>query len=142
MTTKKYLSQIDRLNTMIESKLDEIARLRTLATSVSIHTDKERVQSSGTPDKLGETVAKIYDLEVETDALVDKFIDQRQRIIEQIDGLDNTTYYKILTHTYVKCEKHYDVAYKLGYSERTFYRVMNEALDYFEKRYGSEYLKK
>ena len=140
--TKKYRSRIERLDKMIENKLCEITRLRSMATSVSVPIDKERVQTSGEPDRLGEAVAKIIDLERETDEIVDKFVDERKRLIEQIDSIDNTNYYQILTCRFVQCEKLKALPYKLDMSERRFYGLYNEALKEFERKYGHEYLNK
>ena len=89
MDTKQYLSQIERLDKMIQNKLSEIYQLKTMACSVTVSNEKERVQTSSDKDRLGSTVAKIVDLEKETDRLVDRFIEKRNHIIEQIDGIED-----------------------------------------------------
>ena len=72
MNTKTYLNQISRLDKMIQNKLSEIYRLKTIACSVTVSTDKEAVDVSSDKDKLGSTVTKIVDLEKDTDRLVDE----------------------------------------------------------------------
>lgn len=79
MNTKTYLNQISRLDKMIQNKLSEIYRLKTIACSVTVSTNKEAVDVSSDKDKLGSTVTKIVDLEKDTDRLVDEFM--RKEII-------------------------------------------------------------
>ena len=46
MTTQNYLSQIERLEKMIENKLSEIYRLKEMACGITNSTESERVQTS------------------------------------------------------------------------------------------------
>ena len=96
MNTKTYLNQISRLDKMIQNKLSEIYRLKAIACSVTVSTDKEAVDVSSDKDKLGSTVTKIVDLEKDTDRLVDEFMRKRNHIIGQIDSMENTDYYFVL----------------------------------------------
>ena len=140
MDTKQYLSQIERLDKMIQNKLSEIYQLKTMACSVTVSNEKERVQTSSDNDRLGSTVAKIVDLEKETDMLVDRFIDKRSHIISQIDGLDNIDYYHVLSMRYVARDTFETIAKKTNWSIRKVFSIHGEALKDFEKLYGSEYL--
>ena len=140
MDTKQYLSQIERLDKMIQNKLSEIYQLKTMACSVTVSNEKERVQTSSDKDRLGSTVAKIVDLEKETDRLVDSFIDKRNHIIGQIDGLDNVDYYNVLSMRYVGRDTYEEIANKTNWSIRKVFSMHGEALKEFERLYGSEYL--
>ena len=140
MDTKQYLSQIERLDKMIQNKLSEIYQLKTMACSVTVSNEKERVQTSSDNDRLGSTVAKIVDLEKETDMLVDRFIDKRSHIISQIDGLDNIDYYHVLSMRYVARNTFEEIAKKTNWSIRRVFSIHGDALKEFEKLYGSEYL--
>ena len=140
MDTKQYLSQIERLDKMIQNKLSEIYQLKTMACSVTVSNEKERVQTSYDNDRLGSTVAKIVDLEKETDMLVDRFIDKRSHIISQIDGLDNIDYYHVLSMRYVARDTFETIAKKTNWSIRRVFSIHGDALKEFEKLYGSEYL--
>ena len=140
MDTKQYLSQIERLDKMIQNKLSEIYQLKTMACSVTVSNEKERVQTSSDKDMLGCTVAKIVDLEKETDMLVDRFIDKRSHIISQIDGLDNIDYYHVLSMRYVARNTFEEIAKKTNWSIRKVFSIHGEALKEFERLYGHEYL--
>lgn len=140
MTTKCYLGQIDRLEKMIQNKLSEIYQLKTMACGVTVSNEGERVQTSSDKDQLGSTVAKIVDLEKETDNLVDSFSDKRKHIIEQIDGIDNVDYYHVLSMRYVGKNTFEDIAKKTNWSIRKVFSIHGKALQEFEKLYGEEYL--
>ena len=140
MDTKQYLSQIERLDKMIQNKLSEIYQLKTMACSVTVSNEKERIQTSSDKDRLGSTVAKIVDLEKETDMLVDRFIDKRSHIISQIDGLDNIDYYHVLSMRYVARNTFEEIGKKTNWSIRKVFSIHGEALKEFEKLYGSEYI--
>jgi hypothetical protein len=140
METKKYLGQIDRLDKMIQNKLSEIYQLKTMACSVSVSNEGERVQTSPDMDRLGSVVAKIIDLENETDALVDTFVDRRAHIISQIDSMENVDYYHILSLRYVHMKTFDYIAKKTNWSIRKVFSLHGEALLEFERLYGQEYL--
>lgn len=140
MTTKSYLQQIERLEKMIQNKLSEIYRLKTMACSVSVSSDNERVQTSPDKDRLGSTVSKIVDLERETDALVDSFIDKRNHIIEQIDNIQDSNMYHVLSARYVSNKNFDEIANDMFYSRMQINRIHGKALLEFERIYGAEYL--
>lgn len=140
MTTKTYLSQIERLDRMIQNKLSEIYQLKTMACSVTVSNDGERVQNSGDKDRMGSAVAKIVDLERETDELVDSFVRKRNRIIEQIDSIENLDFYHVLSMRYVARDTFETISVKTNWSIRKIFSLHGKALLEFEKMYGSEYL--
>lgn len=140
MTTKEYLGQISRLDRMIQNKLSEIYQLKTMACSVTVSSDKERVQTSADKDRLGSTVAKITDLEKETDMLVDDFVNKRKHIIEQIDRMSDINMYHVLSARYVSKKTFDEIADELTYSRMQVNRIHGKALLEFEKRYGNEYI--
>lgn len=140
MTTKAYLSQIERLDRMIQNKLSEIYQLRTMVCSVSVSTDGERIQSSGDKDRMGTTVARIVDLEQETNKLVDNFVDRRKKIIEQIDGIEDIDFYHVLSMRYVSRDTFETIAEKTNWSIRKVFTLHGKALAEFERLYGTEYL--
>lgn len=140
MTTKTYLSQIERLDRMIQNKLSEIYQLKTMACSVTVSNDGDRVQNSGNKDRMGSTVAKIVDLERETDELVDSFVEKRKRIVEQIDSMEDVDYYHVLSMRYVARDTFETIAEKTNWSIRKVFSLHGKALLEFEKLFGSEYL--
>lgn len=139
MVTKDYLNQIKRLNLMISNKLVELEQLQTMATSVTVSSEKENVKSSGDQDRLGSAVAKIVDMENEIDALIDKYVARKKDIISQIDTIVDDRYYNILTSRYVHGWSYEKIADSMNYSMKQVKRLHSEALNEFERKYGSVY---
>lgn len=142
MTTKEYLNQIERLDKMITNKLSEIYQLKIMACSITVSGDSERVQTSGNQDKLGSTIAKIVDLERETDELVDSLVDKRKEILKQIDSMTNIDHYDVLHKHYVERRTFQDIADSENWSIRQVFNIHGRALQEFEKMYGNTYLHK
>lgn len=142
MEVKRYLSQINTYNRKIQNKLSEIYQLKLMVYGISTSgSDGDRVKSSSDQDKLGASVAKIIDLERETDALVDKYIDARNTIIKQVDSISDidSTLYHILAQRYISNKTFEDIADDLGYSVRQTLRLHVVALELFKKQYGDSF---
>ena len=141
MTTKSYLEQVERLNRMIQNKLSEISQLKHIAMSITIEPKEVNVQVSSDKDRMGTAVAKLVDLEKETDKLVDDYINKRKRIIEQIDSIEDTNMYHVLSERYISRKDLSVIAVEMGYSFKQICRIHGNALREFECLYGKEYLK-
>lgn len=147
MTTKDYLKQIIRYDRIINNKLSEIYQLKSLVSSISVAINDDKVQTSGSKDKLGDTIAKIYDLEREVDAIIDGFFEKKKHIISQIEGIvreiptdKGMDYYDVLTARFVKCLDFDDIPDEVNMSRSKVFYIYSEALTEFEKLYGEEYL--
>lgn len=140
MNTKQYLNQVRRYDRMISNKLSEIYQLKTLATSISVATDGDRVQSSGNKDRMGNTVARLVDLERETDKLIQVYTEKRQVIISQIDSMEDMNFYDVLFHRYIEGKTFEAISEDIHYSWRQVMRIHDDALAAFEKKFGSCYM--
>ena len=140
MKTKDYLSQVSRLNKMINNKLSEISQLRELSVSISAIGNDEKVQTSPNFDKIGTTVAKIDEMETNLDKMIDEYLVKRERIIAQIDTMEEESVYQILFSRYIEKETFEKIATEMEYSWRQIVRLHGKALQQFEKKYGEEYL--
>ena len=139
MDTKTYLQQISRLDRMINNKLSEISQLRELAMSVSSVKNEERVQNTPNFDKIGTAYCKIEEMEEKLDKLIDEYVDKKNLIISQIDGIENETYYEILFARYIEKKTFEKIADEMTYSFRNVTRLHGRALQEFEKKYGNLY---
>ena len=128
MNTKDYLRQVERLDSMIQNKLSEIYQLKTMACSVTVSSENERVQTSTDKDRLGSTVAKIVDLEKETDKLVDEFVDIKEEVNKKILELKNKNHRYILVQKYIKYKSIYSIAKELGMTDRGCKKAHAKAL--------------
>ena len=136
MTTKAYLSQAMRFDAIIKSKIKEVERYKDLISCISVESREDRIQSSGNKDKIGEYCSRIVDLDTEIDTMEQV----RDRIIRQIEGIDNLDYYKLLSGVYLYGKKVPEMCRELYVSKPTAYKKYNESLENFEKKYGKTYL--
>lgn len=140
MTTKEYLGQISRLNRMINNKLTEIAQLKDMAVSISAPQSGERVQTTPNFDKIGKKYAKIDEMERKIDGMVDELVDKKEKIIQQIDSMEDENTYNILFARYIEKKTFEVIATEMKYSWRQVVRLHGTALKQFEKKYGEGYL--
>lgn len=139
MTTKTYLSQVKDLERAINRKLEEIYKIKTLVTNITIAYDGDRVQTSRN-DSIGNSVAKIVDFEKEVGEIVDKYISMRKTITEQIDSMENEDYKDVLTERYINALTFDEMTEKLPMSRnKIIQHVHPKALIEFERRYGYLY---
>ena len=139
METKKYLSQISRLNRTIQNKLSEISQLRELSFGIKAIVNEERVQTTPNFDKIGTSIAKIDELERNLDKMIDEYVDKKKKIISQIDSMEDEVIYNILFSRYIERKTFEKIATEMNYSFRQITRLHGKALSEFEKKYGSQY---
>lgn len=140
MTAKQYLSQISRLNKMIANKLSEIYQLKSMALNIGVLNEEDKVQTSGSKDRIGDMVSRMVDLEKEAQEYVNTYTDLRRKTITQIDHMPNENHYKVLFAKYIENKTFDVIAEEMGYSWRQIIRIHGAALAEFEKMYGSDFL--
>lgn len=135
MTAKQYLKQAYRLNELINSDLKMLEELREISTRInSVDTTKERIQTSGSYDKVGDIVSKIIDLETEINNEIYKYVNIKNEIRDKINIVENKDYRLILQKRYLNFEKWEQIAVDMGYSYfHVTSRLHNKAIDSFSK---------
>lgn len=131
MKAKEYLQQIRKCDRIIENKLSEIDSLRGLAESVTSTWKEDAVQSSGATDKLGDTVAKIVDLQTEINADIDTLVDLKREIMSVIDRLE-APFCDLLYKRYFQFLKWEEIAVGMNCSFRHVIRMHGTALKMVE----------
>lgn len=91
------------------------------------------------PTRWGGAVSKIVDLQNEIQTLVDELVDKRRIIISQIDSMDNTDVYIVLSSHYVNGKDWNLISVEMKYSYRNIMKLRKRALQEFERRYGQLY---
>lgn len=134
MTAKEYLRQIGVLNAKINRKQKQVEELKLLATSNGSVTAGDRVQSSPSPDKMSDIVARWVDMEEEITKMIDRLVDMKHRIIGEIHQLDDERYIRILEMRYVDQETWEQIAVNMHYSMQHVIRIHGHALQEFTVR--------
>lgn len=134
MTAKEYLRQLWQLDREINIKYQELEQLRA---SIGIKAmNREDVVNSGqTSDPVAETVTRLIAMEEHINRKIDKLIDLRKKITDQIDGMDSRTFRNILTCRYVLMQSWDQVAATMGYDVRHCTRLHGRALQEFSRMY-------
>lgn len=101
MTPKEYLQQYRNAEDSINAKLDQIHKLRELATKTTQTLTADNVQSSGSEDKISVIVSKIVDMENEVDAEIDELHDIKNQVEGVISAVPNAKQRAVLTRRYI-----------------------------------------
>lgn len=131
-SSKKYLRQIRLFDICIKQKEAELAAMRSEIESMSAAVTGERVQTSA-KDKMSEKVSHIVDLENQIIQDKEKFLRMKDRIINEIQSLDNSVYVDILYKRYVEYKQLEEIAVEMNYSYRQVLRLHGFALQEFKR---------
>ena len=67
MKAKDYLQQVQKIDVIIKNKIIEKEQWMSMATSTTASSDGERVQSSGSQQKMADAVVRYVELEADID---------------------------------------------------------------------------
>jgi DNA-directed RNA polymerase specialized sigma subunit len=133
MNVKMYLNQLSTLEAVIRARKKQLDRLRKERTYLSgVSYDSDRVQSSGNTDQMkGSDV--LIDLEIEIADKVRAAVALREKIISEIEQLQNPQYVQLLMYRYIDGMRFERIACEMGYSYVRVTHLHGEALREFAK---------
>ena len=135
MQAKIYLSEIRKLDRKISNKQIELDALKALITSITPMMKEINVQSNGSQDRLGETMAKIIDLQREINNKIDEYVDRKLEAIRLINLLEDDISISILIQRYINYKQWDEIAESLSYTRQGIIKKHGQALLDFEKVY-------
>jgi DNA-directed RNA polymerase specialized sigma subunit len=124
----QYLSKIEHIDNMINAKQEQIDSLRAKASSTGLHTQADRVQSSGCKDKIGECCTRIADLCEEINQDIDDFVNAKAEVMHTIDKLIDLEERRLLYYRYFQYLPFSKIAHEMNISERHIYRMHKSAV--------------
>lgn len=128
MTAKEYLNQVRNLESKMKILKEEIDTLREMVVSTGAIQQDERVLSSGTQDKMAETICKINEKECERNDLMREFALARANVIINIQKLNNPEYEQILYKRYCQSKKWEEIALEMNYTYQWVCKLHGRAL--------------
>ena len=128
MNAKEYLSQAMHIDQRINSKLEQVASLRALATQATSTLSDTPPSGSRNVQSMENVIVKIIDLENEINEDIDTLVDLKREIVGVIKRIDNPEYQTLLELRYLCYKPWNEIMTELGYSEPTIYRLHGEAL--------------
>lgn len=134
MQVKEFLNGIRCIDSLIDSKCEQIKELRCRLTSISSPLgNMERVQSSKNPDKFSDTISKIIELENEINCDIDKLVDLKREARQLIEMLDDNVEKTILYKRYFENKTFEQISVEINYSWRRVHQFHGDALQKLER---------
>lgn len=134
MTAKEYLMQIKRMDIHIGQRITQLNQMREgMALIAGIDYSKDRIQTS--PTSGNGRIEAIIDLESKIMHMVEDELRLKNKIIGEIQTLENPLYVDILFRRYVDCLSFERIACDMGYAYNYICNAHGKALAAFEKKY-------
>lgn len=117
MKKKKYqkardlLESVEKLDKMITNKLIERQQWLDLAHRITAQTDGERVQSSGSQQKMADAVNNCLDAEQEALSRVQELRARKREIVQLIERVDSPVEYDLLHRKYIQYQTLEEIEY-------------------------------
>ena len=128
MNAKEYLSQVMHIDQRINSKLEQVVKLRESATKATATLSDMLRPDSHSMQTMENTICKIVDLEREINADIDALVDLKAQARRVISQLKNPDQQLVLELRYLCYRPWTDIMDELGISETSVYRIHGEAL--------------
>lgn len=140
MTAKEYLQQIYVCNRRMKRIQETREQLRIDMYSIGSpmgNMSSDRVQTSTTEDKFGRMIARVDKLERDLVKEHGRMLALKDKIIRQIEAMDNEQQRSVLYNRYVLLHDWETIAEDMNYTTRRIYQIHGEALLEFRKKYFS-----
>ena len=133
MTVKEYLNQIKLLDMKIDQRIQEAAELRMIAFGIrSPDLNGERVQISPDPDAKSIIIHRYIQMEEQINRMIDEFVDEKHKIIGEIQQIEDPRYSKLLYLRYVKYMSIQEISEAMHYGYEYTCRLHGRALRAFK----------
>lgn len=132
LTAKEYLNQINKLDKLIENKIQELEHWRLMATSITGFSGNEMVQTSGNQQRMESAVCNYVDLQTDIAGMINTLIAKRAELIGTIEKLPAAEY-DVLHKKYVQGMDFYEIAGAIDKSYSTVTTLHGSALSKVQK---------
>ena len=129
MTAKEYLGQAYRIDQRINSKLEQVASLRSLATKATSTLSDTPQSGSRNVQAMEATIVKIVDLENEINEDIDTLVDLKREIVGVIKCIQNPEYQTLLELRYLCFYSWEKTAVEMEYDLRYMHKLHRKALE-------------
>lgn len=130
---QKYLMQVKLYDTHIDNKVQELDRLKAMATKVTTSLSLAPAHGSGGQDKIGDAVAKIIDLQVEVNQAIDVYVDKKREISDLIERVQDPDQLAVLHKRYIQYKHWEEIACEMGFTYRNVCYIHGRALQAVEE---------
>ena len=113
MNAKEYLSQAFRLDQKINSKLEQVSKLRNLSMKASGLRLAERISGTKEHSLMESALVKMIDLEYEINADIDRLVDLKREMATLIERVNDPSQRLLLEMRYLCGNTWEDIAQKV-----------------------------
>ncbi len=128
MNAKEYLRQAWNIDQRIKDKLDQVARLKEMATNVtSVISDMPR-SATPNPQKMENAVLRLAEMESEIDADIGRLVNLKIEITQTIWRVEDANCRTLLEMRYISFKSWEEIAAAMGITVRWLHRLHAKAL--------------
>ena len=128
MNTKEYLSRAWNIELQVQSKLEQIEVLKSLACRVTSCIDGAAVSHSRNITSMQDTIVRIVEAEEELNKRIDDLVAMKLEVMGVIDRVQDVTLRLILEKRYLSFHTWEQIAISMGYTVRWTLIKHEEAL--------------
>ena len=136
MTAKKYLSELQVINTKIEQLQEQRQMYLDMATSITAPVNPVKVQTNRISDLIGDKTSKAIDLGKKIDEEINNLWNKQQEVLKEIQSLHNVDYIRILFKVYVQFKTIKQASFEMKKSYSYTVELHKKALAAFEAAYS------
>ena len=129
MNAKEYLSQAFCIELQVQSKLEQIEALRSLACRVTVPMGSEPVSHTRNVTSMQDTVERILEAEEELNRRIDELVRMKVEVMQVIDRVQDVSLRLILEKRYLSFLPWEQIAVDMGYTVRWALVRHRDALD-------------
>lgn len=129
MTAKEYLQQAYQIHRSMQSRKQQIARLRELAEQVTSAATATRVSGTPARSKIESAVCRIADLQAMIQRDLCRLAEKYEEIQRIIDKVEEGPYRDLLIHRYLNFYTWEEIAEKMNYSYKWIHVLHGKALE-------------
>jgi DNA-directed RNA polymerase specialized sigma subunit len=128
MSAKEYLQQAYKLEARINANIEQVERLRELATKATATITAVRVSGTNSHSKVEDCVCKVIDLQEEIKENIAALVEVKRDIQQTIASVEDKSLNILLTLRYLNYNTWEEIAQKLYYSDRWVHKLHSDAL--------------
>ena len=133
MTAKEYLSQALTIDQRINDKLEQVSRLRGMATKVTTTMNDMPRGSSPNPQKMESVIARLIDTEKEIDDNIDQLVDLKLDIMNTIWQVEDVNCRLVLELRYHSFKSWEQIASEMNVTVRWVHKLHARGLAVVDK---------
>lgn len=130
---KEYLNKVRTIDKEIDAKEEIKEQMRKRLVNVKATQYREIDVVGGERKTSEDRILDYIEYSEQINELIDKLIDVKMTVVEEIENIDDGLYRTLLTERYINNKNWDDVAGILGYDSRHTLRLHNDALRAFSR---------